>query len=389
MPGHSHRRKHTSNFRAGSSSSRNSGKASSSSSSASSSSGPNTIDNVVEKVMMWKEQFMFDDCIKLLNKTIKQFSSSPRVVDLLFLMGEVYLQNGDSLNAKHFLQQAVQVNPKHYPSLMYLGQVSEANESAQYFSQGLTVMQELLNSNSGNIEEIKQLYIQGLCSVCELYMTDLCFEPNAEQECEKCVGMAQEFYRNVSIQNWDVGLLQTLAHLRMCQCKPEEGKQFMQVVAQKVIEEGNRLKESTDSSFNDLVMGYDFKLSTAKNLIELQMHQEAKTILEQLKDQFDQVVDLWYLLGICCDSLGQSDVAIKYLEKALKIGKQIQEDGMFLNEVKDELNLIKQKLSQSGVQNPGSDLIDEDEDEWEDVVEDYLESNNEVVDEDDDAEMNG
>ena len=258
---------------------------------------------------------------------------------------------------------------------MYLGQISGGKESAQYFNNGLGIIQEIIRTNNSN-DEIKQLYIQGLCSLCELYMTDLCFEENAEQECEKCVTMAKEFYNNVPLNNWDINLLQTIAHLNMCQCKPEEGKSIMQIVAQKVIDEGNRLKESTNSTYSDLVMGYDFKLSTAKNLIELQLHQEAKTILEQLKDQFDEVVDLWYLLGICIDSLGQTDIAVKYLEKALNIGKKVKEDGMFLKEIQEDLNNMKQKLG--GV--IPDDIIDENDDEWEDAVEDFI---------DEDEEMNG
>ena len=259
--------------------------------------------------------------------------------------------------------------------MMYLGQTSGGKDSALFFTSGLELMQELLKNNN-NGDDIKQLYVQGLCSLCELYMTDLCFEPNAEQECEKCVTMAKEFYNNVPVTNWDINLLQTIAHLNMCQCKPEEGKQLMQVVAQRVIEEGNRLKEATNSSYSDLVMGYDFKLSTAKNLIELQMYQEAKTILDQLKDQYDEVVDLWYLLGICVDSLGQTDIAVKYLEKALVIGKRVREDGLFLKEVQDDLNLMKQKLG--GV--VPDDIIDENDDDWEDAVEDFI---------DEDEEMNG
>jgi len=271
---------------------------------------------------------------------------------------------------------------------MYLGQISEGTDGANYFSKGLAVIQELLQGQNeqDKLEELKGLYVQGLCSVCELYMTDLCFEPNAEQECEKCVEMAKQFYNNVPLDNWDINLLQTLAHLRMCQCKPEEGKHLMQYVAKKVIDEGNRLKEATEHSYSDLIMGYDFKLSTAKNLIELQMYQDAKTILEQLKDQFDEVVDLWYLLGVCADSLGQGDMAIKHMEKALKIGHKVKEDGLFLKEIKEELDSIKKRLSDAGQMPRPEDLIDEDDEAWEDVVEEAIEDG--AMD-DDDEEMNG
>ncbi|KAL9651646.1 hypothetical protein ABK040_001591 [Willaertia magna] len=344
------------------------------------------IETLLERVYNLKSQYEHELCMKALSKGIQQFKNNPRVYELQFLLGEIYLEQGDPLNATVFLKQAIQSNPQHFPSYMYLGQVSQGKTSVDYFSKGLILIEEAVKNQNNNqqipIEELQKLYIQGLCSICELYMTDLCFEPNAEQECERCVELAKNMYQTTPLEQWDIHLLQTLSHLRMCQNKPEEGKVMMQVVAKNIIDEGNRLKEE-QTGYSEMLNNYDFKLSTSKNLIELQMYQEAKEILEQLKENFDEVVDLWYLLGICHDCLGKTEIGIQCIERALKVGKKVQEDGMFLKEVKEELNLMKEKLKNQGITVNELKDNEDDEEAWEDVVEEMA-----LNDEDENVEMN-
>ena len=71
-------------------------------------SSPMTIDAIIDSVIELKEKLQFEDCIKILDKGIKKFSSATRIFELLFLMGEVYLEMGDPLNSQHFLKQAIQ-----------------------------------------------------------------------------------------------------------------------------------------------------------------------------------------------------------------------------------------------------------------------------------------
>ena len=70
-------------------------------------SGPMTIDSIIENVMEMKEKFQLEECRTILDKGIRKFSTSPRLFELLFLMGEIYLEMGDPTNSQHFLKQAV------------------------------------------------------------------------------------------------------------------------------------------------------------------------------------------------------------------------------------------------------------------------------------------
>jgi len=67
-----------------------------------------SIDAVIDSVQTLKGQYMFDQCLKSLTKALKQYSNDPRIYELLFLLGEVYLEQGDSLNSSLFLKQAIQ-----------------------------------------------------------------------------------------------------------------------------------------------------------------------------------------------------------------------------------------------------------------------------------------
>ncbi len=96
---------------------RTSGSSSSSSASSSSSVVPATIDAVVDSVIDMKERFSFEECIAALSKAIKKYSTSPRIFELFFLMGEVYLEMGDPLNSQHFLKQAVHGRYFRYDSM--------------------------------------------------------------------------------------------------------------------------------------------------------------------------------------------------------------------------------------------------------------------------------
>ena len=61
------------------------------------------------------------------------------------------------------------------------------------------------------------------CGIAELYMTDLCFESNAESLCEEAVNNALQFNRNVDV-------LQTLASLRISQCKKSEACEVLESI---------------------------------------------------------------------------------------------------------------------------------------------------------------
>ena len=99
------------------------------------------------------------------------------------------LQAGDVENAKHCLGRAVTVQPDDgHTKFMSLGQLFEGQQSLQLYQQGIAILAKKVAENS----ELKHDLSSALCSVADLYMTDLCDEPNAEAECTKAIECAIE-----------------------------------------------------------------------------------------------------------------------------------------------------------------------------------------------------
>ena len=66
-------------------------------------------------------------------------------------------------------------------------------------------------------------------SVAELFMTDLCDEPNAEKNCEMALHEA------LKIDGTNIDALQSLANLRMIRDKDAEAKQHLSKVYEIII----------------------------------------------------------------------------------------------------------------------------------------------------------
>ena len=173
-------------------------------------------------------------------------------------------------------------------------------------------------------------------------MTDLCFEKNAEEVCEECLIKSQKEDPEENNLNY----LQTAANLRLVQQKKDESKKIMLKLF--------KLLQNPSSSAS-----YEFKISTTKILIELEEYSSAMEILVQLTEDFDQIVDVWYLLGLCLKLQKEFKSAIDHFNKGLEIAKITNEDVEFVKVLKDEIKeCSKEKFD------------DEDEEEEEEIGDD-------------------
>lgn len=192
------------------------------------------------------------------------------------------------------------------------------------------------------------------CSIAELYLTDLCDEPDAENNCEKELESAlnldkisSEFYLTESknnTQNNDENkldppppdALQTMANLRMSQSRPKDAldcilKAYdrMKVGCEAMstlvglgkdgeVEAENNAQELVEVDAASNLPGYEFRCQTAKLFLEISSSinceendetsgdgnttkkkcaEAAIQILGSLMAENDEVIEVWYLLG--------------------------------------------------------------------------------------------
>ena len=146
---------------------------------------------------------------------LRALEYSPKDVTILTSIGDIYIQCGDPINAgKYFVQATTITNDnndndnnaddtKLAPAWLYLGQLRSGLQSLECYQKGIKLLEKLLqlqqsqtifkNNTENNdilINKTKYEISSAYCTVTELYMTDLCYETDAEFECERNVNLA-------------------------------------------------------------------------------------------------------------------------------------------------------------------------------------------------------
>ncbi|OMH78701.1 UPF0661 TPR repeat-containing protein [Zancudomyces culisetae] len=199
---------------------------------------------------------------------------------------------------------------------MYLGQMTTEKTSIQYYLKGIEIIknqiqQTKVTENSEEGQNLKRKAADAYVSMTEIYLSDLCFEPDAEAKCEEYLKLAAEVDPNCPV------VYQTLASVRMSQNNLEDA----------VL----NLKKSVEmwQANPQLTPSYENRISLARLMIEAQLYDDCLTLLETLQREDDQYVDLWYLYGWIYYLVGsESQDKLEYfasaaecLEQALKVIK--------------------------------------------------------------------
>ena len=189
------------------------------------------------------------------------------------------------------------------------------------------------------------------------------FEKDAEKICERALRQASHFDKS----NSHIELLQTTGSFKISQKKTEDAKTCMSRVVLLMNKEHSE-KEGISTTF-------EFRLSTAKILLELNMLCDAENVLQLLLDEddkvyndnsilfrmlttrFKKVVDVYYLLGMCYKLQQDLESAQSYLNKALGLARQQEEDPDFIQEMVDDLTTIQKQCSTNGNSQSEGDFV--------------------------------
>lgn len=245
------------------------------------------------------------------------------------------------------------------------------------------VLPQLLYYNLTIYSQLTILYIrQKLASarvtVAELYLTDLCFEENAESECESYVTQALQL-TDVDGEPM-VDALQTAASLRLSQQRKADARQLILKAYQKIKvgcealanlvglgdAKSKRAVELQEGEV-DAAQGLpslDFRSQTAKLLLECgaaddkdtpseeettNCHKAAIHVLGSLLAENDEVPEIWYLLGCAFQASNNSENAKYYWNKALEmltsIQKQMEEETDAMEEEDEDLDIQIQNIA--------------------------------------------
>jgi tetratricopeptide (TPR) repeat protein len=244
-------------------------------------------------------------------KILRRKSEPVRQLPALNLLGEINVELGEIPAATEYFKQAAEIDPDgDTPELqgggaekfLWLAQLSEEGglDSVQWFERGATVLrshiQSLLDREEDPdaeplLEEKRLKLANALCSIAEVYMTDLSWDDEkAEEQCNKVVEEA------LSIAPDSPETLQTAASVRISQLRRGEAKQYLS----KSLE----LWKDLDPE-DQQVPAFPTRISLSRLLMEAEMEDEANEVLERLVAEDDSSVEAWYLGGWCLHLLAE------------------------------------------------------------------------------------
>ena len=222
------------------------------------------------------------------------------------------------------------------------------------------------------LQETRHQLAAAYCTAAELYLTDLCFEENAEQDCEWYIQQALKLTDDDDddgVGEPIIDALQAAASLRLSQNKGMEAVTYIlrafaqmqggcEALASLVgMREANKPGEAMELAETEAVQqlpGFEFRCQTAKLFLECaailkeqddkdprrtQCLQAAVDVLGSLMAENDEVVEIWSLAGDAFAALNPENPEVQshYWERALEMLQGVKNSlEEQLREVTDE-----------------------------------------------------
>lgn len=232
--------------------------------------------------------------LKPYRKSLKTINSQN--LELQAVFAEVYLENGKAEKAYPLLVNICELDPDGKKGgndkFFTLGQITGGSEGIQLIYKGI----ENVSNQSGdeiNESQIKKI-IGGLLSMIEIWMTDLCMEPEAEEQCEELINKAIEISNGESGEVW-----LSLGSIRISQQRFEEAieafKKSWEFFEKRKIElEQDSGNIKTQLEYIELLQPL---LNLGKMCVEMGEYEVALKICNSIKDIDEDNLECYYLEG--------------------------------------------------------------------------------------------
>lgn len=303
-----------------------------------------------------KADIMFTKAIKLepLNSTV------------LSAYGEFMCSIGNFDRAKELLEKSIQINPvDDYVKYFSLAQILDGEESLFYWKKGI----EILTRNIENVEVekresdkytvermdlMKNQLCSAYCAISELFMTDLCYNDDAESQVIENLAKASE----VDPENFEtlcckLSYFKTIDNFEECKLYISKIKQILKNKYNLCIDPTDSTDECMDKEH--LLPEYSVRLNLSRTLIDLNETELAELVLSTLLKEDEEDWQVWYLLSWC--NLVSEDVngAVECLGLFEKYGSKHIQDAELKQQFVFDLenlrsNVEKIKNSKSSIE---------------------------------------
>ena len=234
--------------------------------------------------------------LKPLKKSLK--STNANNLQLIEAFIEIYLENGGVENAYPLLVRSCELDPQGQlggsEKFFTLGQITGGEDGIKIMFQGVENISQA-SGESLSQEQINKI-IGGLLSMIEIWMTDLCMEPNAESQCEELIQRAMEISDKQSPEAWAM-----LGSIRISQQRYSdacasfiEAWKFFEMKKQNI---ENHLLDNSVVSHRDYIELLQPLLSLIKMCIEMGLYDVSLKIINAVKDIEEDNLENYYLEG--------------------------------------------------------------------------------------------
>lgn len=314
------------------------------------------------------EEGNLDAALERAQKALEQ--SGDDDVAALELLGEILVEADRPEQAQACLSEAISreqrsrsINPHGFAKYLLMAQINEAGgaESVQYFEQAIDMLSGLVTTDAARAPEYLHKLCVALCGIAELYMTDLCMEADAEEQCEAYVDKA------LKVNPDSVDALVTLASMRISQQRPEEARAALGKAVARWLDVPRPAPATPDAAVRFVIV---------RLLVELAEYETSIKVLQTLQMESEDVPDLWYLFGWTYYLQAQnSDEAVRLellsdardcLEQCMKLVKRLQwEDEGIIEHATELLATLNDDQALAAVQEESVDAKALDEEaEW-------------------------
>lgn len=243
----------------------------------------------IESARQLLEQADVEGCIARLEPVIQK---DPNDMAALHLLGEALLEQGEPARAYEVLQKCAADDPTGQKGgiekFLWLGQLSGGREGVAWYDKGLTGLREQLSAAPAD-EQLKRKAVKALCGVIEIWMTDLCMEPEAEQSCEALIAEAMMTEDGVP-EAWSV-----LGSIRISQQRDDDARDALT----KAWSLYQTAAEVGPEDIPSLVR-------LAQSSMEMGQYEQVIDVTAAVNQLDDQVPDPYYLNGLAHKMLSES-----------------------------------------------------------------------------------
>lgn len=258
---------------------------------------------------------------KALELLTPEIAKDPENVRLLQVFGEALLEANDVETAYDVLQKACELDQQAelgVEKFLYLGQIIGGADGVSLVNVAINRLDDQLNkllddssfedgAGDALLKELAALYTspealktyliskinQGIFAEIEIWMTDLCMEPEAEQQCDQLIS------HSLTLDAENPEALSLLALIRISQQRQSEAEEALQkswtLFAQKKEHlENQQNKEGDEATFEYIELTQPL-LQLARFAVELAMYDLAPQITVAVSEINDNCLDCFYL----------------------------------------------------------------------------------------------